>query len=77
MSTTPTPTPERPLRLHRFALSGHAHRVELFLSLLGLPYENVDVDLPNPRSLDMINTDRFGAYVTSIRANLQASGGLD
>jgi glutathione S-transferase len=46
MSTTPTPTPDRPLRLHRFALSGHAHRVELFLSLLGLPYENVDVDLP-------------------------------
>jgi len=27
------------------ALSGHAHRVELFLSLLGLPYEVVEVDL--------------------------------
>lgn len=37
--------PSRPLRLHRMALSGHCHRVELFLSLLGLPYELVDVDL--------------------------------
>jgi len=27
------------------ALSGHAHRVQLFLSLLGLPYEAVDLDL--------------------------------
>jgi glutathione S-transferase len=34
-----------PIRLHRFALSGHCHRVELMLSLLGLPYEAVDVDL--------------------------------
>jgi glutathione S-transferase len=34
------------IRLHRFALSGHCHRVELFLSLLGLPFESIDVDLP-------------------------------
>lgn len=33
------------LTLHGFPLSGHAHRVELFLSLLGLPYERIDVDL--------------------------------
>ncbi|MDX5445906.1 MAG: glutathione S-transferase [Zoogloeaceae bacterium] len=33
------------LTLHGFALSGHSHRVELFLSLLGLPYECIDVDL--------------------------------
>ncbi|MGF1529564.1 MAG: glutathione S-transferase family protein [Candidatus Competibacterales bacterium] len=31
--------------LHRHALSGHSHRVELFLALLGLPCELVDVDL--------------------------------
>ena len=37
--------PATPIRLHRFALSGHAHRVELFLSLLGLPFERIDVDL--------------------------------
>lgn len=33
------------LRLFRQALSGHSHRVELALSLLGLPHELVDVDL--------------------------------
>lgn len=37
--------PEQPIRLHRLELSGHCHRVELFLSLLQLPYEMVDVDL--------------------------------
>ena len=39
------PAPARPIRFHRFALSGHSHRVELFLSLLGLPVEPMDVDL--------------------------------
>ncbi|HEY3254422.1 MAG TPA: glutathione S-transferase, partial [Polyangiaceae bacterium] len=34
------------LRLHRFPLSGHSHRAELMLSLLGLPAELVNVDLP-------------------------------
>ncbi|TFZ03618.1 glutathione S-transferase family protein [Ramlibacter humi] len=37
--------PAAPIRLHRLALSGHCHRVELMLSLLQLPYETVDVDL--------------------------------
>jgi len=37
--------PAQPIRLHRFFLSGHSHRVELFLSLLKLPYELIDVDL--------------------------------
>jgi NitT/TauT family transport system ATP-binding protein len=37
----------------------------------------VDVDLPAQRTLELINTDWFGAYVSSIRANLNASGGLD
>jgi len=35
------------IKLHRHALSGHSHRVELFLSLIGLPFETVDVDLLN------------------------------
>lgn len=35
----------RPIRLYRHALSGHSHRVELFLSLLGLSADRVDVDL--------------------------------
>lgn len=33
------------LTLHAFPLSGHRHRVALMLSLLGLPYRCVDVDL--------------------------------
>lgn len=35
----------KPLRLYAFKLSGHAHRVELFLSLLGVPHEKLDVDI--------------------------------
>ena len=38
--------PAHPIRVYRYALSGHSHRVELFLSLLKLPYELVDVDMP-------------------------------
>ncbi|WP_323122331.1 glutathione S-transferase family protein [Burkholderia alba] len=38
-------TPSAPIRLHTSPLSGHGHRVRLFLSLLGLPVEVVDVDL--------------------------------
>jgi glutathione S-transferase len=37
--------PNQPLRLFRHPISGHSHRVELYLSLLGLPYELVHVDL--------------------------------
>lgn len=37
--------PDQPIRLHGFPLSGHSHRVQLFLSLLGLPFETIDVDL--------------------------------
>lgn len=33
------------IKLHRHALSGHSHRVEVFLSILGLDAEIVDVDL--------------------------------
>jgi len=40
-------TSPNPLRLHRFPLSGHSHRAQLMLSLLGLPAELVHVDLPN------------------------------
>jgi hypothetical protein len=35
MSTQPS---REPIRLYGFALSGHCHRVELFLALLDLPY---------------------------------------
>lgn len=35
------------IRVYDFPLSGHAHRVRLFLSLLRLDFEIVPVDLPN------------------------------
>ncbi len=34
-----------PITLYRSIVSGHAHRAELFLSLLGLAYTTVDIDL--------------------------------
>jgi glutathione S-transferase len=33
------------MKLYSFPLSGHAHRVRLLLSLLGLEFETIDVDL--------------------------------
>lgn len=33
------------MKLYNFPLSGHAHRAHLFVSLLGLPYELIEVDL--------------------------------
>ncbi|MFC3106737.1 glutathione S-transferase family protein [Undibacterium arcticum] len=40
-----TVKPAAPILLYRHPISGHAHRVELFLSLLGLPATLIDVDL--------------------------------
>lgn len=33
------------MKLYHHPLSGHAHRARLFLSLIGLPHELVEVDL--------------------------------
>lgn len=33
------------MKLYSFRLSGHSHRVRLFLSLLGIDYEEIEVDL--------------------------------
>ncbi|WP_018410804.1 glutathione S-transferase family protein [Methyloversatilis thermotolerans] len=45
MNLTATSRPETPILLHGFKLSGHSHRAELFLELLGLPYTFRQVDL--------------------------------
>jgi glutathione S-transferase len=34
-----------PITFHRFALSGHCHRVELLLSMLELEHQTIEVDL--------------------------------
>ncbi|VAV89995.1 Glutathione S-transferase, unnamed subgroup [hydrothermal vent metagenome] len=33
------------IKFYSFALSGHSHRVDLMLNLLGLPHENITIDL--------------------------------
>ncbi len=38
-------TPHPPIRVYRNPASGHSHRVELALALLGLPHELVTVDM--------------------------------
>ncbi len=37
--------PIQPIKLYRNRMSGHCHRIELFLSLLGLPCELIEVNL--------------------------------
>ncbi|MBL1141893.1 MAG: glutathione S-transferase [Proteobacteria bacterium] len=50
------------IKLYRYPLSGNAHRVELFLSLLGLEYSLVDVDLLNgeQKSESFLKLNPFG-----------------
>lgn len=54
--------PAQPLRLYRARISGHCHRVELFLSLLGLPWEPVEIDLPTRghKAPDFLKLNPFG-----------------
>lgn len=55
-------TPAKPIRLLRHPLSGHCHRVELLLSLLGLPTELVHVDLlaGEHKQPDFLSKNVFG-----------------
>jgi glutathione S-transferase len=39
--------PDTQMTLYSFPLSGHAHRIELALTLMGIDYENRVVDIPN------------------------------
>lgn len=50
------------MKLHYFALSGHAHRAHLFLSLLGIDHELVPVDMANGehKSPDFLELNPFG-----------------
>lgn len=50
----------RPIRLHRFRLSGHSHRVQLFLSLLQLPVEIVDLPPGGQKSPAFLALNPFG-----------------
>ena len=50
------------LKLYRHPLSGHAHRVELFLSILGLNADIIDVDLMQGehKQAKFLKKNRFG-----------------
>ena len=50
------------IKLHGHPLSGHSHRVALFLSLLGLPFERIDVDLVRgaQKTTDFLAKNAFG-----------------
>nr|WP_319387602.1 glutathione S-transferase [uncultured Roseibium sp.] len=50
------------MKLYRNAKSGHCHRVELMLSLLGLPYEAIDLDMANGahKAPDFLKISPFG-----------------
>jgi glutathione S-transferase len=50
------------ITLHGFPLSGHSHRVQLALSLMGLPHQVVQVDLKNGahKSPDFLKLNPFG-----------------
>ncbi|HET7795886.1 MAG TPA: glutathione S-transferase [Rhizobacter sp.] len=49
------------LRVYHHPLSGHAHRVRLFLSLLGLPFETIEVDITKgeQRQPEFVALNRF------------------
>ena len=50
------------LKLYRHPLSGHCHRVELLLSILGLDYESIDVDLMTgaQKQAEFLQKNAFG-----------------
>ncbi|MEM7567398.1 MAG: glutathione S-transferase [Pseudomonadota bacterium] len=41
------PADAAPIKLYRNPKSGHSHRAELMMALLGVPYETVDLDMAN------------------------------
>jgi NitT/TauT family transport system ATP-binding protein len=51
-------------------------RVLVMTSRPGTVAESIEIDLPRPRHLDMINTPKFGSYAARIRERLHAKGDL-
>ena len=51
-----------PIKLYRNPKSGHCHRVELMLALLGLPYDAIDLDMANGahKAPDYLKISPFG-----------------
>jgi NitT/TauT family transport system ATP-binding protein len=54
-----------------------ADRVLVMTPRPGRLLDDLTVNLPRPRSLDVMNTPEFGAYARHIRARFNVQGGLD
>ncbi len=54
--------PSQPIKVYNATLSGHAHRVRLFLSLLDLPFECIEIDLlkRDQRAPEFLQRNPFG-----------------
>lgn len=55
-------SPTHPLKLYRHPLSGHAHRAQLALSLMGLPHQLIEVDLKKAahKTPDFLKLNPYG-----------------
>ncbi|WP_144108952.1 glutathione S-transferase family protein [Paraburkholderia sp. BCC1886] len=58
--------PSQPIRLHTTLLSGHGHRVKLFLTLLDLPFEVIELDMAagDNRRPEYLKLNPFGQVPT-------------
>jgi NitT/TauT family transport system ATP-binding protein len=54
-----------------------ADRVMVMTARPGRIGDMLKIDLPRPRTLDIMNTEMFGSYVRRIRTGLNAGGGLE
>jgi NitT/TauT family transport system ATP-binding protein len=54
-----------------------ADRVIVMTPRPGRISEIIDIELPRPRGLEMINSEAFGRYVAAIRRHFQSLGALD
>jgi NitT/TauT family transport system ATP-binding protein len=52
-------------------------RVMVMTPRPGKVADMLEIDLPRPRPLDVMNTEQFGTYVRRIRKSLNAGGGLE
>ncbi|MDM0050327.1 glutathione S-transferase family protein [Variovorax sp. J22R115] len=58
----PATRPAQPIKVYGASISGHSHRVKLFLSLLELPFETIEVNLRagEHRTPEFLRRNAFG-----------------
>ena len=67
-----TSRPAQPIQLYGTDISGHVHRVRLFLSILALPFDTVEVDLRAGahRQPDFLARNAFGQVPVIVDGDL-------